>query len=202
MHQLPQDLERSAVADPATRLGGLMGTKGAVMRRTLATSLGLVVLVLVSRLVGAQGPSPAADFTRLAGTWQLDTAGNPSVPAERRVITLSPEWFRMEIHRAEDDRPPVLTYRFDGRDAVNPFGSGKATSRLLREGAAIVTETIYEINNSPITIRETLSVNPAGSEMTVDATVRVEHGYEGVLSAGEKKSPNVSTAMVVFRKQP
>ena len=171
------------------------------MRSALATSLGLVALVLVAPLVGAQGPSPAADFTRLAGTWQLDDAGNSPTGAERRVITLAPEWFRMEIHRAVDDRPPVLTYRFDGRDAQNPFGSGKATSRLLREGGAIVTETIYEIRNSPITVREMLSVNPAGTEMTVDTTVRVEHGYEGVLSAGEKKPPNVSNATAVFRKQ-
>jgi len=169
------------------------------MRSALATSLGVVALVLVSRVVGAQAPSPAAEFTRIAGTWQLDTGGNSSI-AERRVITLSPQWFRVEIHRAEDDRPPVLTYRFDGADALNPFGSGKATSRLLREGGAIVTETIYEIRNSPMTVRETLSVNPAGTELTVNTTVRVEHGYEGVLSAGEKKSPNVSTATVVFRK--
>ena len=178
-----------------------MWTKGAVMRSTLATSLGLVALVLVSR-VGAQGPRPAADYSSLAGSWQLDTAGNSSISAERRVITLSPEWFRMEIHRAGDDRPPVLVYRFDGRDAVNPFGSGKATSRLLREGGAIVTETIYEIRNSPITVRETLSVTPAGSELTVNTTVRVEHGYEGVLPAGEKRSPNVSNSTTVFHKQP
>jgi len=168
----------------------------------LVTSLGLVALVLASRVGVAQGPSPAGDFTRLAGTWQLDTAGSPAISAERRVITLSPQWFRIEIQRAEDDRPPVLTYRFDGRDAENPFGSGKAISRLLREAGAIVTETIYEIRNSPMTVRETLSVNPAGTEMTVQTTVRVEHGYEGALSAGEKKSPNVSTATVVFLKQP
>jgi hypothetical protein len=170
------------------------------MRRTLAAFLGLVALVLVSRVAGAQGPSPAAEFTRLAGTWQLDAAGNSSV-AERRVITLSPQWLRVEIQRAEDDRPPVLTYRFDGADVVNPFGNGKATSRLLRERGAIVTETIYEIRNSPITVRETLSLNPAATELTVSTTVRVEHGYEGALSAGEKKSPNVSNATTVYRKQ-
>ena len=171
------------------------------MRSTLATALGLVALLLVSPVLGAQ-PSPAVDFTRLAGTWQLDPAGNPSSLAERRVITLSPEWFRVEIHRAMDDRPPVLTYRFDGRDAANAFGSGKATSRLLREPGAIVTETIFEIRNSPITVREVLTVNPAGTELTVDTTVRVEHGYEGTLATGEKRSPNVSNATAVFRKQP
>lgn len=170
------------------------------MRNTLATSLAFVALVLVTHLLGAQAPSSSAEFTRLAGTWRLDAPGNSSV-AERRVVTLSPQWFRIEIQRAEDDRPPVLTYRFDGADVLNPFGSGKATSRLLREGGAIVTETIYEVRNSPITVRETLSVNPAGTELTVNTVVRVEHGYEGALPAGEKKSPNVSTATAVFRKQ-
>jgi hypothetical protein len=171
------------------------------MPGTLATSFSLVALVLVARVAGAQATSPPAEFTRLAGTWQLDAAGNSSI-VERRVITLSPQWFRIEIHRAEDVRPPVLTYRFDGADALNPFGSGKATSRLLRESGAIVTETIYEIRDSPMTVRETLSVNPAGTELTVNTIVRVEHGYEGTLAAGEKKSPNVSTATMVFRKQP
>jgi hypothetical protein len=170
------------------------------MRSTLATSVFFVALVLVSRAAGAQATSPAAEFTRLAGTWQLDAAGNSSV-AERRVITLSPQGFRIEIQRAEDDRPPVLTYRFDGEDVLNPFGAGKATSRLLREGRAIVTETIFEIRNSPITVREALSVNPSGTELTVNTTVRVEHGYEGTLPGGEKKSPNVSTATAIFRKQ-
>jgi hypothetical protein len=179
-----------------------MDAKGAVMRSILATSFGLAVLVLVAPVVNAQVSSPAVDFTQLAGTWQLDTAGNSSVAAERRVITLSPDWLRVEIQRAEDDRPPVLTYRFDGRDVANPFGAGKATSRLLREGGAIVTETIYEVRNAPVTVREMLSVNPAGTELTVNTTVRVEHGYEGALSPGEKKSPNVSTATVVFRRQP
>jgi hypothetical protein len=170
------------------------------MRSTLATSFGLLALVFVSRVAGAQVASPAAEFARLEGTWQLDAVGNSSV-VERKVITVSPQWFRIELQRAGDDRPPVLTYRFDGADVVNPFGSGKATSRLVKEGGTIATETIYEIRNSPITVRETLSLNAAGTEMTVTTTVRVEHGYEGTLSPGEKKSPNVSNSTAVFRKQ-
>jgi hypothetical protein len=149
----------------------------------------------------AQASQPPADVARLAGTWQLDTAGNLSVAAERRIITVSPEWLRVELQRSEDARPPVLTYRFDGRDQVNPFGTGKATSRLLREGGAIVTETVYEIRNSPITVRETFSLNPAGTELTVNSVLRVEHGYEGQLAAGQTKPPNVSTSTMVFRRQ-
>jgi hypothetical protein len=166
------------------------------MQTTLA-ACGLLALVLASSVLKAQVP-PAADFARLAGTWELDTSGNPSLPAERRIITVSPGSLRVEIVRAEDARPPRLTYRFDGEDEVVEFGAGKATARLVREPSAVVTETVYEINNSPITIRETLSLNPEGSELTVNTTVRVEHGYQGPLPAGASKSPNVSTAVVVF----
>ena len=172
------------------------------MRSILAASRGLVALVLVSTVVGAQGPYPAADFARLGGTWELDRSVSPWLPAERRVITLSPEWMRMETQRAEDTRPPLITYRFDGQDVTNAFGEGnKATSRLLREGGAYVTETIYEIRSSPITVRETLNVNSDGSELTVNTTVRVEHGYQGAPPPGGVKAPTVSTAQTVFRRQ-
>ena len=170
--------------------------------RVLSASAGLAVLVFASSLARAQAPAPPANMAQLAGTWELDTAGNASVPAERRIITVSPDSLRIEIHRKEDSRPPVLTYRFDGRDAVNAFGAGKATTRLLREGGGVVTETIYEIRNSPVTMREALSVNPAGTELTVNSTLRVEHGYEGALPGGESKPPNVSNATTVFRRQP
>ena len=173
------------------------------MRRLLAASLSFVVLVSVVCALSAQALQPGgADFTRLAGTWQLETGGNSPVATERRVITVSPEWLRVETLRQEDARPPIITYRFDGRETVNPFGSGKATSRLVLERGSIVTETIYEINNAPITVRETLSTNSAGNELTVNAVVRVEHGYEGPLAAGESRPPNVSNAMMVFRRQP
>lgn len=171
-----------------------------MQRLFAAIVITLVVLAPASRVLDAQAQSEA-DVVRLAGTWQLDTAGNPSVAAERRIITVSPEWLRVELQRSEDARPPVLTYRFDGRDEVNPFGTGTAISRLLREGGGVVTETVYEIRNSPITVRETFSLNPAGTELTVNSVLRVEHGYEGQLAPGQSKPPNVSSATMVFRKQ-
>jgi hypothetical protein len=171
------------------------------MRNKLGISLGLVAFVVASSLLCAQVPDPMKDFARLAGTWELDTAGDASISAEQRIITVSPEWLRIEIRRAEDARPPLLTYRFDWQEVENAFGSGKATSRLLPEKGAIVTETIYEIRNSPITVREVLSVNPDGTELTVNTTLRVEHGYEGVGAPREKKAPNVSTSTRVFRRQ-
>jgi hypothetical protein len=170
------------------------------MRKTLAAG-GLAAILFAPHVLGAQERAVPVDMARLAGTWDLDSAG-PSNPTERRVITVSADSMRVEILRAEDARPPRLTYRFDGKDTESPFGSGKAIARMVGEGGSVVTETVYEISNSPITIREALTVDRSGRELTVSTTVRVEHGYQGPLPAGAAKSPNVSTAVSVFRKQP
>ena len=165
------------------------------MRSTTAVSA--IVIALACAVPAAQGRFAAADVAPLAGTWELESGA----ASETRILTVQPESLRIEIVRAGDARPPLLTYRFDGQAAVSPFGAGKATARLLRENGALITETVYEISNAPMTIREVLSVSPDGRELTVNATVRLEHGYEGPLAAGASKSPNVSTAVSVFRKR-
>lgn len=170
------------------------------MRTTLAAG-GLVAILFAPHVPSAQERAVPVEVARLAGTWDLDSAGPPN-PTERRVITVSADSMRVEILRAEDARPPRLIYRFDGKDTESPFGSGKAIARLVGEGGNVVTETVYEISNSPITIREAITVDRSGRELTVSTTVRVEHGYQGPLPAGAAKSPNVSTAVSVFRKQP
>jgi hypothetical protein len=169
------------------------------MRMTIA-ACGVVATLLMSNAPSAQERAVPVNIGRLAGTWDLDSSGPPN-PTERRVITVSADSMRVEILRAEDARPPRLIYRFDGKDTESPFGSGKAIARLVGEGGSVVTETVYEISNSPITIREAITVDPSGRELTVSSTVRVEHGYQGPLPAGASKSPNVSTAVSVFRRQ-
>jgi len=132
------------------------------------------------------------------GRWVGAIQAGWTAKGSRRIITVSPDALRVEIVRAEDARPPRLTYRFDGQNTVAEFGSGKATGRLIRERSAVVTETVYEVNGSPITIRDILSLNADGSQLTVSTTLRVEHGYEGPLPPGATKASNVSNAVVVF----
>ena len=57
--------------------------------------------MLASNVTGAQVSDPAADFARLTGTWQIDASGSTSLSSERRVITVSPEWLRIEILRGK-----------------------------------------------------------------------------------------------------
>jgi hypothetical protein len=172
------------------------------MSPTLRSAVVLVSLLFAPYSSNAQSGISAADVKGFEGTWALDVARSPGTAPETRVITASSDSVRIEVQRAQDDRPPVLVYRLDGRDTVSPYGAGTATSRLRREGQNVVTETVFTIREQPMTLSEVLHLNPEGNEMIVDAMLRVEHGYQGSQPTPESKPPNISKATNVFRRNP
>jgi hypothetical protein len=159
------------------------------------------VALLCGLTAHAQPSLSSTDVAGLQGTWILDVARSGIPEAERRVITVGPTWVRVEIYRDSDDHPPTLIYNLDGSATVNPFGTASATGKLRREGDALLTETIYDIKERPITVRELLRTTPDGSELSVEVSVRVEHGYQGVRPPLEKTPPNLSTAVMMFQKE-
>ena len=169
----------------------------------------LVCAIAIIGILSASGPAGQAalslserDVAAFVGTWLLDAgrSGHPETTTERRVITSDPTAMLMEIHRNEDASPIMLVYKFDGSMTSKQFGSGTAESRLLREGAGLLLETVFTINNQPVTVREVLPASPPGAEMHVALTLRVEHGYQGAASA--LTPPNVSKATNVYHRQP
>ena len=152
-----------------------------------------------------QAPSPvtAADAAPFQGTWVLDLmrSGLADTAAERRVITADQTAMRVEVHRPRDTRPFTLVYNFDGSPTTAPFGDGTAVAKLRREGAGLLTETVYTVKERPVTVREVLSV-PTGNELAIEVMVRVEHGYQVVTPTLDSGAPNASKAIKFFQKQP
>ena len=172
------------------------------MREQSRMSVLIVGILCGSAAVQAQSALVASDVAPFVGSWTLDpvkTGG--STEPERRVITAAPGSMRVEVHRPSDDRPPVLIYNLDGSRNVNAFGSGTATTEIRRDGADLVTVTVFTVNDRPVTVQERLRVNPEG-ELTAAVLLRIEHGYEGVLPALEKRPTNVSETMKYFRRSP
>jgi len=163
--------------------------------------LWLVMLVFIgsaANIIAQTGIAPT-DIEPLVGTWTLDADKSASA-AERRIVTQGPGWLRVEIHRPGEDRPPTLIYNLDGSHNVSPFGSGTAKTEVRRDANTIVTVALITINDRPITVQERLQVTPTG-ELTVAVTVRVEHGYEGVLAPRETRAPNLSETVKYFRRE-
>ena len=166
-------------------------------------AIGIVGILSTSLSAGQARPSVAqSDVASFVGTWVLDAgrSGHSETTTERRVITSDPTAMLVEIHRSEDASPITLIYKFDGSPTMKQFGSGTAESRLLREGEGLLLETVFTINNQPITVREVLPSSPPGAELQVALTLRVEHGYQGVASG--RAPPNVSKATNVYNRQP
>lgn len=142
-----------------------------------------------------------ADVAPLLGSWTLDASRSGASEAERRVITAGPGWMRVEIHRQGDAHPPTLIYNLDGSTNTNPYGTGTATTELRRDGDALITLTVITINDRPVTVQERLRVTAPG-ELTAAVMMRVEHGYQGVQPALERRPPNVAETSKHFRKTP
>jgi hypothetical protein len=161
----------------------------------------LILSVLCSSTAHAQNGLTPSDLAPFVGSWTLDPTRSGASDRERRIITLGAGWVRVELHRPGDAHPPALIYNLDGSPNVNPFGPGTAITEMLRDQDAIVTVTVFTVNERPVTVRERLQITTTG-EMTAAVVVRVEHGYQGVLPPLEKAAPNVAETSKYFTKTP
>jgi hypothetical protein len=151
--------------------------------------------------VDAQTELKASDLASFLGTWSLDPNRSGTTDPERRVISTGPGWMRVELHRPGDSHPPVLIYNLDGSRNVNSFGAATATTQIRRDEDDIVTVTVFNIKDRPVTVEERLRLTSPG-EIAVAVLVRVEHGYEGVPPALEKNAANVAQGSKIFQKVP
>jgi hypothetical protein len=171
----------------------------------MRVACGIAIIGFLSASGSAAQVRPALseqDFSAFVGTWVLDAgrSGHSETTTERRIIASDATALLMEIYRNGDAQPIMLVFKFDGSPTSRPFGSGTAESRVLREDAGLTLETVFTINNQPITVRELLPSSPPAAEMQIVLTLRVEHGYQGAVSA--RTPPNVSQATNVYSRQP
>jgi len=115
--------------------------------------------------------------------------------------TVGPTWLRVDLHRPRDAQPAALIYNLDGSANVNAFGSGTAVTKLTRDGDYVVFETVFTVNNQAVTLNERVPLVP-GLGLPIEVMLRVEHGYQGVATAGVKTPPNVSNVTKIFVRQP
>ncbi len=139
-----------------------------------AACLVLLVVALPFTPLRAQGRS---DFS---GTWTMDPSQSESAAQSvaigpvSTVIKQTASDITIETSRDGDNR--VVTYKLDGSDTVTPT----VTARMRWNGPKLVTETTYLVTEGWImTFVLTRSLNASASEMTVDTTVNVQHGYTG-----------------------
>ncbi|HYO80664.1 MAG TPA: hypothetical protein VES20_04625 [Bryobacteraceae bacterium] len=146
-----------------------------------------IALLAFATVVASAAPNEQKDFS---GQWKMDTTRSESahhgVPigsvtlfiqqtaTELRVKTITN--YRDSSERASTE---TLAYNLNGSENLVFSESGvEVKTRARREGAALVTEAVQVINGAPVTAQHVLNLAAGGKELTIDKTLRVQHGYQ------------------------
>lgn len=137
---------------------------------TRAVFASIVSCALLSS-AAAQG---RPDFS---GTWRFDPTRSDSAtyPELSRpltmVITQTPDDVRIETTTGRGATTEVA--KFTVKDVVP--ASGAATARW--RGATLVIDALRAVRGQSVTAQQALTLNADGSELVVESTVNVQHGY-------------------------
>ncbi len=140
------------------------------MKRTPAAALAAMLFLHVA--ADAQSPP---DFS---GTWTLDPARSQSAQQGEPfksvtfVIAQSVGQVRIEATRG-NEKESVLYPLTKSRASIGASGQSEA----YWEGEQLVTVTQRTVSGQTVTVKEARTLGPGGTDMIVETTVVVQHGY-------------------------
>ena len=151
-------------------------------------------IVFLVTMFGFAIAAPGQTHSDFSGTWTMDSARSESahqdVPIESAtlVIRLTGTGLIMETKRSEGGKPEAfhetLHFTLDGAETANESETGShVTGKAHWDGAKLVVETSREIQGATVTTHYIHTLSANGREMTIDKTLTVQHGYQGLLNA-------------------
>jgi len=160
--------------------------------------LGSCLIVSLGSL-GLYGQTPP-DFS---GTWTMDPSRSeaadqgPSIGPITVAIRQAPAEIRIETTRdGKTQEVRYLPLEMKAASTAEQLGT------FRWDGSRLVTNLATHINNQAVTFEEVRTLNPEGTEMAVEVTLVVQHGYQsgggGVVRSSN--APNSSTGKNVFVK--
>jgi len=153
------------------------------------TSLVLTALAVALALSQA---APAPQKPDFSGIWTMDRSRSQS--PEPVTLDIKQTATEFTIDTTHGDKSSVRTYPIDMSPKPGAGGIDAGRSRAYWDGTKLVTEGAGNIQGQTVSIRETRTLNAAGTEMTVESLIIVQHGY----SFGGTR--NYGTAKDVFTR--
>jgi hypothetical protein len=150
---------------------------------------------LSSLVVTAQS---APDFS---GNWTMDLSRSEAAAQGAVIgpismaIQQSPSEIRIETTR--DGKTEMVRYL---PAAMKPVSAGEPLGTFRWEGATLITNMSTQINKQAVTYQEARSLNSDSTEMSVEVTLVVQHGYTtgGSSVVQSSNAPNTSKGKNVF----
>jgi len=149
--------------------------------------MSLVLASLVAVLSFQQAPATTADFS---GTWTMDRSRSQSSEVVTLEITQSPTEIAIETIAGGTRTKRI--YPFESTPHAAAEAVTAEHSHAYWKGTDLVTEASGSIQGQTVSFKQTRSMNAARTEMTVESTTIVQHGYS--LAGGQ----NYSTAKDIY----
>lgn len=126
----------------------------------------------------AQATTAAKPY--FSGTWTMDRERSESAMQEQPIgpVTVSITFTatNLTIQTTRDGKPEIMTYTIENMpNAPGVIGAG--TRRAYWDGLKLVTEGAGNVQGQTVSVREARTLNPSRTEMIVESTVTVQHGY-------------------------
>jgi hypothetical protein len=142
--------------------------------------------------------SPVSSKPDFSGSWTLDggqsESPNQAEPIEPVKLTIKLDSEQIVIETMRNGKPMVRTFPIDLSARRDGSASPSVSPRAYWDGPKLVTEGAINVQGQTVSTRETLSMNAAGTEMTIERLVVVQHGYSF------RGAQNYGTAKDVYRR--
>jgi hypothetical protein len=138
-----------------------------------------------------------------SGTWNMDLsrseAAAQGTPIGPVAVTIRQTANEITIETTRNGATEVVRYL---PAAANVAGGKDLIGAFRWNGAQLITSLATDISKQAITVEEVRSLNAAGTEMTVDVSIVVQHGYPtaGTGPVKSRNYPTASTGRNVFIK--
>jgi hypothetical protein len=115
-------------------------------------------------------------------------------PVRSIVLEISQSDVALNVTANRDGKTTATSYPVDNTRTPAAGTVGAGTTRAYWEGRRLVAWRAGNVQGQTVSIKETYELNPDGSEMTVETTVEIQHGYT------MKGAKNYATSRDVFTK--
>jgi hypothetical protein len=149
---------------------------------------GFAVIVALSGFAACAAGERHGNF---AGTWKMDAARSESahqdvpIGPSILIVRLTDTGLSMETIRDEGGKPAAfhetLNFKLDGSETTSLGDGGvTVTGKARWDGPKLVIETVRNIRDSTVTTLFVYTLSANGRDLTIDKTLTVQHGYQGL----------------------
>jgi hypothetical protein len=161
-------------------------------------SMSLILPAVIAAVVLLPPLAHGQDRASFTGTWTMvpERSESPAQtpPVNSIVLEITHADAALNVNAKRDGKATATSYPIDNtrNPAAGTVGAG--TTRAYWEGRRLVAWRAGNVQGQTVSIKETYELTPDASELIVETTVEIQHGYT------MKGAKNYASSRDVFRK--